>query len=92
MALSGLMNSIAGAAGGAGLPRNCDNGSTLYPAWILLTLSMSLGLKSCVRNGTKANSVSDRITDLTPGGASPFQVGPARRNLPASLPVARLPT
>jgi len=28
---------------------------------------------------------------LIPGGFSPFQFGPASRNLPAPLPVARLP-
>ena len=43
--LSGLTKSTAGAGSGAGLPRNCDNGWTLYPAWIFLTLSMSSGLK-----------------------------------------------
>jgi hypothetical protein len=41
--------STAGAAGGAGLPMNADKGCSLYPAWTFLTLSMSAGLKSCVR-------------------------------------------
>jgi hypothetical protein len=71
--LGGLTKLTLGAAGGAGLPKNRDNGSTLYPACIFLTFSMSPGLKSCVRYCTKSKSVSDRMTALMPSGFSPFQ-------------------
>jgi hypothetical protein len=56
-----------------------------------LTLSMSPGLKSCVRNQAIPSSVSARNTFFTPSGVSPFQPGPATRKLPPSLPVVRLP-
>jgi len=39
--LNGLTKLTLGAAGGAGLPKNRDNGSTLYPACTFLTFSMS---------------------------------------------------
>jgi hypothetical protein len=38
--LSCLVKSMAAGALGAGLPRNCDKGCTLYPAWIFLTFSI----------------------------------------------------
>ena len=71
--VSGLTQSTAGAAGGAGVPRNFDSGWTLYWSWILMTLSMSAGLNSWVRKTARLNSVSDWITSLMPSGFSPFQ-------------------
>ena len=78
-AARGLMKSIAGAALGADWPRNTESGCALYPACTFFTFSRSPGLKSCVRYMPNTNSVSERITLLTPFGGSPFQFGPAIR-------------